>query len=253
MDDQPKTAAGNFFNKKTRLYLILFASALLLGIISGRLILRDPQESSSWIAKNPGALSSTKFSILVAGVDDLSQHTVILEYAWWLSVDMGNNQVAVVSLYPGSSKDQNGAMLKPHSPLMVQTTDLESLKTFENLTSQVAEWDYSAYIDAYALSTLIELASGADPEALPEGISSLVAERAITWQEPGAASKFQLGLVEFICAHQLPFGSQDTMDVIQELTGTHIFTDIPKRQVGKLLKEFAGQAGQFECQVPTVE
>lgn len=254
MDAQHRNTANHSQGGNTRLFVILFGCALLLGLITGRYLLRGQQPvSNKWLAKNPAALSNSQMTVLVAGVDDLNQLTVILEQAWLLTLDMETQTVQLDSLYPGYSADQPGAMFKPHSPLLVQTTDFESLKSQEALTSQVYDWDYSVYMDTYALSSLIELASGTEPDLLPEDISSLLQERPITWQDPLSASHLQSSLVQFICAHQQPFTERAAINIVKDMIGEHILTDMPKRQANKILDAFSSQAGEFECQFPVNE
>ncbi len=255
MDAQHRSTANHSHGGNTRLFVILFAAALLFGLLTGRFLLRGPQPASSgkWLAKNPVALSSSQTTILVAGVDDLNQLTVILEQAWLVTLDLESNSVHLDSLYPGINTAQPGAMLKPHSPLMVQTTDFASLTALDALTSQVYEWDYSMYVDSYALSTLIELASGTEPDLLPEDISSLVATRPVTWQDPANATLLQSSLVQFLCAHQQSFSQRQVIGAVRDMLGEHILTDMPKRQANKILDAFSEQAGQYVCQFPVYE
>lgn len=255
MNVQRRPTANQMRGDNTRLFVILFGAALIIGLVTGRYLLRGEQPASSkWLAKNPATLSNSQMTILIAGVDDLTQLTVILEQAWLVTLDMQMQTVHLEPLYPGHSPQQQpGAMFKPHSPLLVQTTDFESLKSLETLASQAFDWDYSVYMDTYALSSLIELASGTEPDLLPEDISSLLLDRVITWQDPINASHLHSSLVQFICAHQQPFSDRNAINAVKELTGEHILTDMPKRQANKILDAFSDQAGQFECIFPDVD
>jgi len=183
---------------------LLFLAFLALGIISGFF--------AGSLGKASASIGSQRKSVqensLIVYVDDLSADHYRIKGIWLAASQEGSSGVSWMPIYP-SRLSVNSDYSTPHSPLILESVDIEDLKYLAPLRHQSVWWNNVILVDSAAIGVL-ETLSGKSPESFPE-----------PWEEPQGALQEQVEFIQMLCGNALAWGNQTTLDELLALIPAH--------------------------------
>ena len=240
-------------NGKPYLYLFIFLTMMACGIMVGRYIGQDSSDTALSPLAQKGIStpsSADQFSVLVVGVDDLTNNKARLESIWWLMIDIPNTQVILMPLYPAINPQHNDPFAKPHDPFTIKSLDLDRLGKLDMIEESNITWDFTALIDAYTLNSAIEIGGENWEKNQGSEQPSLLDNAPKTWNDPAASLQFQHGLLQFLCTHSEALTKPEAAEKMLSFFGTHIHTDIQSQQITLLWSVLNKQDTHFKCRFP---
>jgi hypothetical protein len=188
---------------------LLFLSFLVLGVISG--FFTGSLVSAS---ANIGSHSkSAQQNSLIVYVDNLASDHFTIKGIWLAASTAGSAEISWMPIYP-TPLTEKSAYSQPHSPLILESVEIENLKYLAPLRQHGVWWNDIFLVDDAAIGILQTL-SGRPAHSM-----------ANPSEEPQRALHEQVEFVQALCGQAVNWGNQQALDQILSLIPAHLNSSI---------------------------
>lgn len=183
----------------------LFSGFLLIGLLSGFFIGNLSQASAATAEAH-----SVQQNSLIVLVDDLNGKYHNIQGIWLAARVEGSAEISWMPIYPALLDEAETLYSQPHSPLVLETLELDSFAYLAPLREQSAWWDEIFVLDETAIGMIHGL-SGSAPLALAD-----------TWVEPQRALHEQVQIINSLCANPASLAAAGALDQFLALMPSHV-------------------------------